>query len=845
MDIRSNPTIVQRICSDTNLQEKHVLNTTSLFIEGATVPFIARYRKEVTGNMDETKIFDLQDRLRYYQRLEERREVILRSIEEQGKLNDELRIRLHNCFLKSELEDLYLPYQPKRQTKASAAIEKGLEPLAQFLWKQEPGESSIEETTTAYVQEEKGVADSAEALEGAMHIIAEWISDDAEVRKFCRDLLLEEGAIISRPVQEENPPSTKYDMYYKFRDTAARIPSHRLLAVMRGAKEGILRYTLESDEIKPLAFLSERFKKDQSSSFASYLDRAIQDSYHRLLIPSLHHEVFEQLKERADMEAIRVFQQNLSNLLLQPPAGGLTVIGVDPGLRTGCKLVVVDETGKYQENAVIFPHEPKQDIEGSTAILLALIARFNINAIAFGNGTGSRETEAFLSKVLSENHLSQILCVSVNEAGASVYSTSQTARDEFPDLDPTIRSAISIARRLQDPLAELVKVEPKSIGVGQYQHDVEQKHLRDSLSQTVISCVNHVGVNLNTCSRSLLRYVAGLNSRQAKNIIEHRNQHGPFPSRQALHEVPYLGPKTFEQAAGFLRIPNGENPLDRTAVHPESYPVVARMAETLGISVSDLVGNVELVTKLNLVDFESETTGLLTLGDIREELLKPGRDPREQFIAAHFREDVRTIDDLQEGMVLEGTVSNVANFGAFVDIGVHHDGLVHISQLSNRFVKDPCRIIKVGDVVKVKVVGVDKGQKRISLSIRALLPELPKVEKRPPKPQRQTAAVPVEVEGEAAAPAPSRRHRRRRHKNAKAPAEPPIAEIHTERRPPRGPKPEDSRDHRKRRHPKRPPTPAGPMIMHDAAQHHNHALTQDMSMEERIALLQAKFRPIR
>ncbi len=870
-----------------------------LFVEGATVPFIARYRKEVTGNMNELKIIQLQDRLRYYQALEERKETILRSIEEQGKLDEELRQRIQECFHKSELEDLYLPFKPKRQTKASVAVEKGLEPLARFLKSQEPGEASIEEVAAAYVLEEKGVTSVEDALEGALHIVAEWISDDAEVRRFCRTVLIEEGSIASRPVQEENPPSTKYDMYYKFRDTVAKIPSHRLLAVMRGAKEGVLHYTIESDEGKPLAFIGDRLIREKSSSFSPYLERAAQDAYRRLLIPSLHHEVFERLKEQADSEAIRVFQQNLSNLLLQPPAGGFTVMGVDPGLRTGCKLAVVDETGRYLDSATIFPHQPKQDLEGATNTLLALMARFNASAIAFGNGTGSRETETFLRKVLEENHLEKVLCVSVNEAGASVYSTSQTARDEFPDMDPTIRSAVSIARRLQDPLAELVKVEPKSIGVGQYQHDVDQKHLRESLAQTVISCVNHVGVNLNTSSRSLLRYVSGLNSRQAKNIIEFRNQNGPFRTRQAIHDVPGLGPKTFEQAAGFLRIPDGENPLDRTAVHPESYPVVEKMSASLGIGAAELVGSPEWIAKLNLADFISDTVGMLTLEDIREELLKPGRDPREQFTAAHFREDVQTVEDLEEGMILEGTVSNVANFGAFVDIGVHHDGLVHISQLSNRFVKDPCRIIKVGDVVKVKVVGVDKAQKRISLSIRALLPELPKPEKRPARPAPPAPGAAAE-EGKDGVPSSPRHRRRRPRRNdrPKAAAAPPEAVV--ERKgPPRPPsegaperpreramdksrgKPRDRfrsgspemppregsqdrfrtgfRDRTRgsaregigenrqlKRVLRRPAQPTGPMITSDSPQHPNSQPSmQDMSMEERIALLQAKFRPIR
>lgn len=873
MDISSNPAIVQRICADTGAQEKFVLNTLSLFLDGATVPFIARYRKEMTGNMDELKIIGLQERLQYYQGLEERKEVILRSIEEQGKLTEELRDEIRNCWSKSELEDRYLPYKPKRQTKASVAMEKGLEPLAQFLWKQESGETSIEEYAATFIKPEqpeemiKGVADVEEAIEGALHIIAEWIAEDAAVRKAYRDRIHEEGMVISHPVQAENPPATKYDMYYKFRDTVAKIPSHRLLAVLRGAKEGVLSYGIEMAEEKPIADLTGRFLKDRTSAFAPYLERAIRDSYHRLLAPSIHNEVFEQLKDRADVEAIRVFQQNLSNLLLQPPAGKMIVIGVDPGMRTGCKLSVVDETGKFLESAVIYPHEPKNDVEGATAVLLALIQRFNIQAIAFGNGTGSRETETLVRKVLSDGQLDKVVAVSVNEAGASVYSTSQTARDEFPDLDPTIRSSISIARRLQDPLAELVKVEPKSIGVGQYQHDVDQKHLRDSLAQTVVSCVNHVGVNINTCSRSLLRYVAGLNSRQAKNIIDYRDKNGPFRFRETLREINGLGPKTFEQAAGFLRIPDGENPLDRTAVHPERYPAVEKMATHFGVSLNDLVGNNELLNKLDLKEFESEDLGSYTLEDIREELLKPGRDPREQFVAAHFREDVRTVDDLQEGMVLEGTVSNVANFGAFIDIGVHHDGLVHISQLSNRFIKDPCQIIKVGDVVKVKVVGVDKTLKRISLSIRALMPDLPKPEKQQQRPPRPPKPQPAKPEGGEVVQRRNLNPRNYPHKG-------PRPEGERSERPFAG---EGDRDRNHRRQTGRPHSHSGsPMNSHRSEGNRNHPRSQqsqqrhrdmerrpnlvmttessssptpsfpaDMSMEDRIALLQAKFRPKR
>lgn len=821
MDIKENLNVVQRICSETGLQEKFVLNAMALFDDGATVPFISRYRKEMTGNMDEVQVLGVQERMHYYQGLEERRQTILNSIQEQGKLDDELKAKISACYNKNELEDLYLPYKPKRKTKASVALAKGLEPLAQYLWAQVPGELSIEATADTFVSEERSVATREDALEGARHIMAEWISDNADFRKKIRDMMIEEGMVIARAVQADHPEKTKYEMYYDFKELVSKIPSHRMLAIRRGAKEGVLTFSIELDEAKPIGFLFSHVIKEPGSVFAPYPEAAVRDSYERLLNPSVQTDVRLMLKERSDAEAVRVFQKNLSYLLLQPPAGRMCVIGLDPGIRTGCKLAVVDETGKFLESAAIYPFEPKNDTEGATAIVLAFIARYNVHAIAVGNGTASREAEAFVRGVLVESKLDKLFSVTVNEAGASVYSASEIAREEFPDLDLTIRGAISIARRLQDPLAELVKVDPRSLGVGQYQHDVDQSLLRKSLSQTVESCVNRVGVDLNTASLALLRYVSGINARVAKKIVEHRNHNGRFNSRVVLASVQSFGAKTFEQAAGFLRIAEGENPLDRTAVHPESYHIVERMTASLGVTVEQLIENPSLIESINLKDFETETVGAFTLNDIREELLRPGRDPRDKFVAPQFREDVRDINDLKEGMILEGTVSNVANFGAFVNIGVHQDGLVHISQLSNRFVKDPCQAVKVGDIVKVKVLGVDLGQKRISLSMKALMPELTLEERQH---NRRPAGKSAEKRGR-----PRVQGRALESQQNNRGARPHAARrTHPKSRP---------QHHQKGQHRGRPP--------YDPQKQPQPQPRPDLTMEERIALLQAKFRPAR
>jgi len=739
--------VLLHISRQLNIPLKSLTAAIGLLDDGGTVPFIARYRKEATGNLDEVQIRGVQEQLEYFRELEDRRETVLASIHDQGKLTPELQARIEGAMEKTELEDLYLPYKPKRRTKASIAREKGLEPLAQFLWDQQDP-TPLGEFAARFVDSDKGVASAKEALEGARHIIAEWISQNAEFRKAVRGMLMAEGVVASRAIEGVADPEGKYQMYAQYSEPAAKIPSHRMLAIRRGAKEGVLTFEIDLEKEKPLAWLRAHVIR-APGSWVPHLEEAIEDSYERLLNPSIQTEVRLELKDRSDEEAIKVFRENLENLLLAPPAGMLTVLAIDPGIRTGCKIAVVDYTGKFLEHGVIYPFEPKNDLAGGTKTLASLIARYNVQAVAIGNGTASRETEALVRDFLRQANLTQIFSVSVSESGASVYSASEIARQEFPDLDLTVRGAISIARRLQDPLSELVKVDPKSIGVGQYQHDVDQRRLKQSLEATVESCVNRVGVDLNTASWALLRYVAGINERTALKVVEFRNDKGRFQSRFELMAIPGFGPKTFEQAAGFLRIHGGENPLDMTAVHPESYAVVEKIAESLGVSVRELIAKPELVEKVKLEGFATETVGMYTLGDIREELRKPGRDPREKFVAPQWREDVKEIADLKPGMVLEGVVTNVTRFGAFVDIGVHQDGLVHISELSNRFVKEANEVAKVGQIVKVQVMSADPKAKRIALSMKALAPaasepkrrNLQKPEQKEPALEDQLAAL--------------------------------------------------------------------------------------------------------
>ena len=713
------PAILQHISRELNILLRGVLAVIELLDQDATVPFIARYRKEATGNLDEVQIGSIQEKAAYFRELEERRKTVLKTIDEQGKLTPELRQRIEAALDKNELEDLYLPYKPKRRTKASIAREKGLEPLADFLWNQSPGSMPLEQYAAMFVNAEKGVASAEDALEGARYIVAERISESPDLRKAIREMMLRDGIVTSQAVEGANDPEGKFKMYADYREPAAKIPSHRMLAIRRGAEEGILRFEIELDPAGPVSFLRSKTLRAEGE-WTPHLEEAIRDSYERLINPSIQTEVRLELKERSDLEAIKVFRENLENLLLLPPAGTLTVLGIDPGIRTGCKIAVVDETGKFLEYAVIYPFEPRNDLAGAGRILKELIARHRVRAIAIGNGTASRESSHFVQSFLRENGLDSIVAAVVNESGASVYSASDIARQEFPDLDLTVRGAISIARRLQDPLAELVKIDPKSIGVGQYQHDVDQKKLKQGLEATVESCVNRVGVDLNTASWALLRYVAGINERTAQKIVDFRNERGRFRSRFELRAIPGFGPKTFEQAAGFLRIRGGENPLDMTAVHPESYPVVEQIAKSLNVGIPDLINNAALVEKIDLKQFQTETVGVYTLTDIREELKKPGRDPRDQFTPVKFREDVKEISDLAPGMQLDGVVTNVTRFGAFVDVGVHQDGLVHVSELSQRFIKEPSEFIKVGQNVRVQVLSADPKSKRIALSMKAL-----------------------------------------------------------------------------------------------------------------------------
>ncbi len=709
-----SPDLLIHIAQTLQVPMKGLAATVQLLDEGATVPFIARYRKEATGNLDEVQIRAIEDQLLYFRELVSRKETILASIQEQGKLTDELKARIEKTLDKSELEDLYLPYKPKRRTKAMIAREKGLEPLADYLWNQKPSGVPLETFAASFIDAEKGVSSVDEALEGARHILAETISDDADIRRLLRRAMQEEGVIVSKKTTDAVDEQQKFKMYYDYREPVKQIPSHRMLAIRRGETENVLYFLIELDPRRPLDLIKSKIHK-QPGDWTPQLNLAAEDSWKRLLNSSITSEIRLELKQTADRDAIQVFRENLQNLLLAPPAGQLAVLGIDPGIRTGCKIAVVDDTGKFLGHDVIYPFQPKNDIPGAERTLQALIAKYNVRAIAIGNGTASRETDTFVRDFFKKEGLSALFSVMVSESGASIYSASDIARQEFPDLDLTVRGAISIARRLQDPLAELVKLDPKSIGVGQYQHDVDQNQLYKSLEMVIESCVNRVGVDLNTASWALLRYVAGINERTAQKIVEFRNEHGRFRSRVQLSAVPGIGPKTFEQAAGFLRIRHGDQPLDITAVHPESYPVVEQIAQSLGVAVEQLIEEPALLEKVNKSEVAA---GVYTLNDILEELRKPGRDPRDKFLAPTFQDNVKEIGDLHQGMTLEGIVTNVTKFGAFVDVGVHQDGLVHISELSNQYVKEPSDVVKVGQIVKVHVLSADPKTKRIALSMK-------------------------------------------------------------------------------------------------------------------------------
>jgi uncharacterized protein len=708
-----NPAHVIQIASELTIRPGQVQATAELLQGGATVPFIARYRKEATGSLDEVAITAIRTRLTQLAELDARREAILSSLQERGLLTDELKAQIAQVSTMTALEDIYLPYRPKRRTRATVAREKGLEPLAKLVLAQDATTDPLAEAN-AFVDATKGVESVEAALAGARDIIAEWVNEDQTARTRIRALFHTEGTFKTKVVAGKAAEGCKFEDYFDWEEPVAKAPSHRILAMRRGARDGFLRLQVNAPEDQATRTLETLFVKG-SSPCSALVHEAALDGYKRLLAPSMETEILMETKERADQEAIRVFAENLRELLLAPPLGRKNVLAIDPGFRTGCKVVCLDRQGQFQYSDVVYLHESEKPGSSDGARIAALCQKFKIDAIAIGNGTASRETEDFIRSLQLP---ASIVVVVVNESGASIYSASDVAREEFPDKDVTVRGAVSIGRRLMDPLAELVKIDPKSIGVGQYQHDVDQGMLKQSLDDVVISCVNSVGVEVNTASKQLLQYVSGLGPQLAQNIITYRNENGPFRSREDLKEVPRLGAKAFEQAAGFLRIQDAAHPLDASAVHPESYHVVDAMAASVGCSVADLTKNEPLRRKIHLEEYVTETVGLPTLQDIMQELAKPGRDPRKQFEVFSFAEGVRKMEDLQPGMRLPGIVTNVTAFGAFVDIGVHQDGLVHISQLADRFVKDPAEIVKVRQKVMATVLAVDLVKKRISLSLK-------------------------------------------------------------------------------------------------------------------------------
>lgn len=694
------------------IPEGQVERTIGLLNEGATIPFISRYRKEVTGGLDEVQIGAIKDQLDKLTELSKRKETILATIEEQEKLTPELRKRIEKSWDSTEIEDLYLPYKPKRVTKAEIARRKGLEPLAKIVMMQ--NENNLSARIKSFIKGE--VKNAEEALQGARDIIAEWINENESARNTVRNSFAHTAMITSKVIKGKEEEGAKYRDYFDFSEPLNRASSHRLLALRRGEAEGILRVSISPDAESCLDRLNRRFVKGRGE-VSEQVATAVDDSFKRLLKPSIETEFSNQSKAKADEEAIRVFAENLRQLLLAPPLGQKRVLGVDPGYRTGCKLVCLDAQGNLLHNEAIFPHPPQNEKGKAAAKVAQLVATYAIDAIAIGNGTASRETEQFITNIRYDRKV-QVFVVSEN--GASIYSASKIAREEFPEYDVTVRGAVSIGRRLMDPLAELVKIDPKSIGVGQYQHDVEQNALKKSLDQTVESCVNLVGVNVNTASKHLLTYISGLGPTLAQNIVNYRAEHGPFTSRKELMKVPRMGEKAFEQSAGFLRIPDGKNPLDNSAVHPESYPIVERMAKDLKCSVADLITDKALKKKLKLTDYLTDKVGMPTLLDIMEELDKPGRDPRQTIQVFAFDPTVKTIEDLKEGQVLPGIVTNITNFGCFVDVGIKENGLVHISELADRFVSDPTQVVSIHQHVKVKVLSVDLSRKRVQLSMKGI-----------------------------------------------------------------------------------------------------------------------------
>lgn len=698
------------IAQSLSIPIKSIENCVQLLEEGATIPFISRYRKEATGGLDEVRVGQVQSLHEKYMELVKRKEFVLKTIAEQEKLTPELENAIEGCWDATELEDLYLPYKPKRRTRAEMAREKGLEPLAGWLMAQH--RDSPEAKAAMFVNEEVPSAD--EALKGACDIIAEWVNEDAAARQAVRNIFAREAVITSKVVKGKEEEGEKYRDYFDFAAPLSRCPSHRILAIRRGEAEGFLRVSISPEEEKCIDRLTRRFVKNDSEA-AGHVESAVVDGYKRLLKPSIETEFANLSKEKADDEAIAVFAGNLRQLLLAPPLGQKRILAIDPGYRTGCKVVCLDEQGNLLHNETIFPHPPQNEVAKAANKVTKLVSAYRIEAIAIGNGTASRETERFVANLRYDREVKLFV---VSESGASVYSASKIAREEFPDYDVTVRGAVSIGRRLSDPLAELVKIDPKSIGVGQYQHDVDPSKLKRSLDQTVESCVNQVGVNLNTASKHLLTYVSGLGDALAQNIVNWRTENGPFRSRNELKKVPRLGEKAFQQCAGFLRVPNSENPLDNSAVHPESYPVVKRMASDLNLPIQELMHNKPLIDTIDINRYKTDIVGTETLTDILQELEKPGRDPRGEAKVLEFDPNIRVISDLKEGMVLPGVVTNITNFGCFVDVGIKENGLVHISELADRFVSNPAEVVSLHQHVKVKVLSVDLERKRIQLSMK-------------------------------------------------------------------------------------------------------------------------------
>ncbi|MCL1943867.1 MAG: RNA-binding transcriptional accessory protein [Candidatus Azobacteroides sp.] len=693
-----------------NISEKQIANTIFLLDEGATIPFISRYRKEATGALNEVQIGEVREMYEKLCELEKRKEYILSTIEEQGKLTDELKSRIEKSWESTEIEDLYLPYKPKRQTRAENARKKGLEPLAKFIMSS-PRES-IEAFAGKFIRDD--VKDTDEALQGARDIIAEWISENEKTRNTVRNIFAREAVISSKVVKGKEEEADKYRDYFDCTEPLRKCSSHRLLAMRRGESEGVLKVSIAPDDETCLEKLARFYIKDHSEA-SEHIDKSLKDSYKRLLKPSIENEFASLSKEKADEEAIRVFAENLKQLLLSPPLGQKRVLAIDPGYRTGCKIVCLDDQGNLLHNETVYPHPPQNESGRASVKLANLVSMYNIEAIAIGNGTASRETEKLVTNIPFDRKI-QVFVVSEN--GASIYSASKIAREEFPEYDVTVRGSVSIGRRLMDPLSELVKIDPKSIGVGQYQHDVDQTKLKKSLDQTVENCVNQVGVNLNTASKHLLTYISGLGPQLAQNIVDYRAKTGNFKSRKELLKVPRMGEKAFEQSAGFLRIPDAENALDNSAVHPESYHVVEQMAKDLSCTIQDLIVNKELKKQLDLKKYVTDKIGMPTLTDIMEELDKPGRDPRRIIKVFEFDPNIKEITDLKEGMILPGIVTNITNFGCFVDIGIKENGLVHISQLADKFVSDPATVVSVHQHVQVKIIGVDLDRKRVQLSMK-------------------------------------------------------------------------------------------------------------------------------